>query len=474
VVRKYAVTKILFYLVISLTIYPVIVGVLGINTNTTPFSIYNRNDDGLSRFYSELKDRNYDIKVILSSLKILRSFNKTGLLIIMSPAVKYDLQESLAVLDFLMRGGSVLIVDDFYAANSLLSNVWLLLNLASLFFETDVMFEGFYFNTTAVLMDAESYYKLPSNPIIRNFNDYYGFLAGIDRIITSFPSTISVKLRIKQGGEFKEVITALPALASFMYSSQYSWLETDLKSAYKGTATPDENEWGGVPFAIGLAFELPTGGKFAMITDPDIFSNKLIRLADFDNLRFAISLVNWLTGGQEGALIIFDESHLPHAIYDPFLALSLWFKALTEISSSWIIAPIAPFIAVFVLMGYVPKLSGFKPRFFSRVERNIEASWTRTKIKTYRKSRNFKQACSVLLDYLMYSVIRRYGLKEGDWQEVMRELLHRHADLAEYREDIWNFFEALHKAATGKKKIKEHKFLELVKEYKKISRILLS
>jgi len=341
-------------------------------------------------------------------------------------------------------------------------------------FKEDVIFEGIYFNTTAVLMDVGSYYKTPANPVIVNFNDYYGMLSGkVRKVVTSFPSIISVKIKVEQSGLFNEITTALPPEAGILLSTENSWLETDLRAAYEGDAKPDPWEWGGVAFSLGLAFELPNGGKVMMISDPDIFSNKLVSLDGFDNLEFALSIIKWLMRDVGSKVIFFDEAHLPHAIYDPLLALSIWFKAITEVSSSWIIAPFAPFVSLLILIGYIPQLKGFRPRLFSRVERVLENSWTRSRVRGYRQARNYKQACSILLDFLIYEIIRKYGLKEGDWQEVIRELINRRADLIAYRDKIWNFIKQLHEVSIGKRKIRERDFINLVEESKEVRRILL-
>lgn len=473
--KRYTIIKVLFYLLLVIITYPIIASLLGFSINSTPFSIYNDGNNGLSFLASELDKNGYEVRTILSSLKILRSLNNTGVLAIIAPTIRYDIQEAIAVVDFLNRGGSVLIVDDFYASNTLLQNIWLILSIAQLFIGQDVIFEGIYFNTTAVLMDAGSFYKTPANPVIINFNDYYGILGGnIKRIITSFPSILSLKVLLNINGTRKEIITTLPKDACLLYSTENSWLETNLSSAIRGNAEPDPWEWGGVSFGIALAIELPNGGKLVMISDPDIFSNKLIRMKGFDNLAFALSIMEWLSEGKEKKLILFDEAHLPHMPYDPLLSLSIWFKLITEVSLSWIIAPIIPIVAIITLLGYVPRLKGFRPRLFSRVERVLENSWTKTRIKWYIRSRDFKQACSVIFDYLLYSISKHYGIHEEDWNKLINELISRRTDLAMHKERIINFMNALYEYAAGKRKIKANVFFELLDEYKHIKALILS
>mgnify|MGYP000347787927 CR=1 FL=1 len=211
-----------------------------------------------------------------------------------------------------------------------------------------------------------------------------------------------------------------------------------------------------------------------MISDPDIFSNGLLKLKEFDNLEFALSLIEWLVKDIENPIIIFDEAHLPHIILDPLFGLSLWFRALTEVSSSWIVAPFVPFLFIVILLGYIPRLSKFQPRLFSRVERTTGMSWAKSRIKWYLKLKNYRYAGSILMDSLIKDIVKRYGIREGSWQEIVEELLGRRSDLAAYRSQIWAFMNTLHSIVQKKKKIKREDFLKIIDEYKKIRELLLS
>ena len=472
--KKYTLLKLIFWIVLLLTIYPITVGSFALNTLSPPFSIFNTRNDGLSKFAGLLNENGYRVQVISSSLKILRSVNETSLLIIIAPSLRYDIQEAIALIDYMMRGGSVLIVDDFYAANSLLENMWMMMRFAANFVGENANFGGLYFNTSAVLMDVGSYEKNPANVIVRRFNDYYGILSDVDSVITSFPSIITIKLYIKTDErKIREIVAPLPSQVGFMISTGYSWLETNLSSALRGEAAPDPWEWGGVSFSLGFIIDLPFGSRFAMISDPDIFSNKLISLKEHDNAKFAISLIKWLVKDSPNALILFDEAHLPHPIYDPLLGLSMWFRLLSEASSSWILAPIMPLLIIFILIGYIPRLSKFKPRLLSRVERVTERSWLRARIRWYKQARNYRYAASVLIDYLIQSVVAKYGLKSGEWEDVLGELLERHADLLSHKQKIMELMYKLQEISLGKKKISDKQFVEIVDKYLEIKQMLL-
>ena len=107
----------------------------------TPFSIYNEDWNGLSEFREIIEemypeDRDGDgypdsIKTIISSINAVnRLENETGILVIMGPSVHYDISEAVALVLFIMNGGTVLIADDFGTANDLLRGLNTLIRAA--------------------------------------------------------------------------------------------------------------------------------------------------------------------------------------------------------------------------------------------------------------------------------------------------------------------------------------------------------
>jgi len=466
--------KLILVLGIVFSIYPVMFGYFNLAVGSAPFSILNKGDNGLSLLRDALERKGFETKVIISSLNILRSLNETSLLIIMAPTLPFTIEETLTILDFILRGGSLLIVDDFSQANSLLRNLWSVITLSQeiLGGKENVIFEGIYFNSTATLIDVENFYKTPTNPVITRFNDIYGILSpNVRRIVTSFPSTLSIKVRIKQNNEWISLIAAIPGSIGFLASSSKSWLETNLSSAIEGTMTPDPWEWGGVSFSLGLVLELPTGSRLALISDPDIFSNKLVMLDDYDNMNFALDLIKWLLKNQKGK-IFFDESHLPHAIHDPLFGLSIIYKAITFLSYSWIVAPVIPLSIVITLLGYVPKKTRFRPRLLSKVERILGTQWLSSRLEWYKRSRNYNHMALILLNSLRQEIRRVYGIWKEDLEEMLQELFTRQPEIAKYSKEIEFTFKTLDLIVRGRQKINDEKFLVLVDKVRKIRGIL--
>lgn len=463
--------KIILYLALIFSIYPLIAGALNITTGSAPYSIYNEGSTGLSSLRSELINSGYSLKVIVSSLKALEKINSTGLLVIVGPTRDYDFQEIANLAKFLMRGGSILIADDFGKANSLLKIIWTTINLGLELVGQESQIRGVYFNTTAVLMDTGSFQKNPAAPVITNFADTYGILPPtVNRILTNFPATISMEVYDTESKKTYDV--PLPAVASLIYSTPYSWLETNLTSVVKGQATPDPWEWGGISFSVGAVLPLIGNGKLALISDPDIFANQQINNPNFDNLDFALGLIGWLTSGEK--TIIFDEAHLAHLPSDPLFGIGLWYMILVEASSSWVIAPLLPILLFIILTGYLPRGETFKPILFSHVKRVKPNSWFESKLRWYKRTRNYKSALTALMNHILSEISKKYGVSGENWNEILNNLLSRRPDISANRNEIFGFFEEVTHLVDKKKRIKEEVFTRLVEEFHRISEILLS
>ncbi len=91
------------------------------------FSIYNNGDEGLSFFRNELElektgsgTSKYNVTNIVSNLNALNRFNGSGVLMVIGPSAPYDETEFFSLLLFLLRGGSLVIADDFGTGNQIL------------------------------------------------------------------------------------------------------------------------------------------------------------------------------------------------------------------------------------------------------------------------------------------------------------------------------------------------------------------
>ncbi|MFW9928303.1 MAG: hypothetical protein ACFFD1_02820, partial [Candidatus Thorarchaeota archaeon] len=126
---------VLLFIVLTL---PFFLALLPQNVNATPFSIYNTGWDGLSEFKSLINDVDSTVHVetLIGSTNALNRLNtsigaESGTLVIMGPKVSYDPTEAIAILLYLLKGGRLVIADDFGTANDILSYFSLILEAIS-------------------------------------------------------------------------------------------------------------------------------------------------------------------------------------------------------------------------------------------------------------------------------------------------------------------------------------------------------
>lgn len=103
---------------------PIFLSYVGDSNET--FSIYNSGPDGLSVFRNELElqtnggQQKYNVSNLVSNLNALNRFNDSGVLMVIGPSAQYDETEFFSLLLFLLRGGSLVIADDFGTGNDIL------------------------------------------------------------------------------------------------------------------------------------------------------------------------------------------------------------------------------------------------------------------------------------------------------------------------------------------------------------------
>ncbi|MGQ4892197.1 MAG: hypothetical protein ACP6IP_06875 [Candidatus Njordarchaeia archaeon] len=467
--KSKTILKVLAYIALIFSLYSLSISMVGLTNDSAPYSILNTNSDGLSETAKILKQMGLETKIITSSLKSLSRINESALLVIMAPSLPYDIEESINLLHFMLTGGSILIVDDFGRANTLLNNIWEIISMGTMFMgNNQSAFKGIYFNTTAIVADAANYYITPINPVITSFSDQYGITQGIHKILTLSPASLSIKVTINGEDTF------VPMPYGLLQSSRYSWLETNISEALNGNLSPDPWEWGGLPFSLGLAFSFGNN-KIALISDPDIFSNKALKIAKeegYDNIKFVQSLFKWLTSPNI-KLVIFDESHSAHLPTDAIYGLSLWLKILSEASSSWYIGPILPIFLFSIITGYLPKERPTSTILMSKVERVTEESPFKRRLKWYKKSKDYKNAVNLSVKYLLFEIGKKYGVRDDDLGVVFRQLLVINREFSKYSELFDSFAQEVKLIEEGKKKLKKEKdFVALMEKFMDIKRAL--
>jgi hypothetical protein len=160
---------------------------------------------------------------------------------------------------------------------------------------------------------------------------------------------------------------------------------------------------GSFPVIASASYE---NGTIILISDPSIFNNDMINRAD--NLRFAVNLVNWAADYNTSTLIIFDEGHRMDVAASTFF-FGVILGEVNWISSNWLIAPIYPLIAVYLVKSWLPKKE--RKKIVYEEEPGFKSAF-RSKIDWYRISQNYNKALEVLFKKLKKDLLKTYNLKE--------------------------------------------------------------
>ena len=267
-ISRTALIYLTLFIVLSM---PFFLALIPQNFNNTEFSIYNQNWDGLSEFRS-LINNNYpqvQIKTLIGSANVLNRLNQSigtdaGTLIIMGPKIHYDPFEAIAILLYAIKGGRVVIADDFGTSNDILNYFSMLIDFLSnnvLNGNTNVFglpttsqtlsqsvctppkanpfpIVGIAINQS-VLIDTQNYYKSPVQPVFTppptstitgtTYTPIAPWLtdlvAGVSSVIGNYAATISMK--VKYPVNFTDNNTGVT-----IDSNQYFALTSQQKCAY--------------------------------------------------------------------------------------------------------------------------------------------------------------------------------------------------------------------------------------------------
>lgn len=442
----------------------------------TPYSVTSKSDNGLSKFREIVEGQGYKTELIVTDPESAINIGSRIVYVIVGPALKYDEQSALTLLSLLGNGSSILIVDDFGRANSLLYWIWTMFPSGEIArallggeIDSGATIESFmlYFNTSAVVMDAGSYWSNPAYVVIRNFNDYSNVLSSdVQAVLTKFAASLSIDMTIKYAdGTKKRYIVPLPSEVGFMLTTPFSWLETDIDSIMDGEATPDNNEWGGISFSIGITFEVPNGGRVAIIGDPDIFTNEVLDIAateGFDNREFIIDLIDWLSFSSKSRIIVFDESRKSFTPDNPLFGLALTMKVVTSFTRYWIIAPLIPIIFILFFIYYLPRRFKRELRIFKPTTKKVGTSPYYGRYLWYMYRGGYREAFKVIMDNLRRSIKFRLGIPQEKWEDILEALTKRRPDLSRDVERLKIIVELWFDIIRGKKvKVSPDEYLEI-------------
>lgn len=471
---------------------PIILSVTRIGAEETrQFSIYNTNWDGTSILKENLESEGYEFQPVVSTLNTLTRIDNLGVLALVGPTIFFDPTETAALAYFIMRGGSVLIADDFGSANDILG----LINAIIAPFIDSIDLSGMGIGgiplqglriTNSLLMDYGSYYLSPVMPVITTFLSAPGLpsISGVTQIITSYPSAMSFLAYDQETDSTRWIpsfsIGGVPIPSGIAVSTSDSWLEEDVEKARKGEFYPDEDEWRGVPFSIMVP--MPLGavglGNILICTDPSIFINELMSMSQYDNAQYASNLFAWLDINGSRT-IFYDEGHLSPSIgraalsiFDPFSYVSMYLRYINSFTMFPLLAPFFPIIALIFLKRYYPKSRSASPLLMTKIKQKRSRSFFAAKMAWYVNYEQYDKALNVLYKRLKRRLDKKFtcGL-DINFTQIVDLLEEQYPGKFNYIHLSKNL-KSIEQFTEKKKKITEEDFLALVLEMKNIEEII--
>ncbi|MCR8433207.1 MAG: DUF4350 domain-containing protein [Crenarchaeota archaeon] len=449
------------------------------NYVSTPYSLISTAKNGLSELRKILRDNGFETSVIISDPEAAMNLNEPLVYVIIGPTLDYDMQSLITLLYLLQNGSSLMIVDDFGRANSIIDAFFSLLNPNEMFqfifghkpADANVTKLRLYINTSVVVLDASSYWKNPANIIVEDFDRSLGiFSPNVQRILARFASTFFIDVELSYiNGSKKRYNVPIPSELGIMRTTQYSWLETDLKSIIEGTARPDYTEFGGVPFTIGLTFTIG-GSRIMIISDPDIFTNEAFEISQksgFDNRAFALDVFRWLSDGKR-RIVLFDESRKGITPENPLFGIAVSVKAISFISRYWIIAPLIPLIFTLFFAAYIPRQFKEEVKIFkvTRKREGIPPYYGRYLWYMYKGG--LEEAFKIIVGDLKQAIKLKTGTTETEWDRILEHLKRVRPDLSNLTDqlgEITKIWDLMMKGKRVKLRITDYtKMFELIKQ----------
>jgi hypothetical protein len=280
----------------------------GFTERTTQLSAYSDKWNDMSEYRSDIQKAGYNTASIVSSPTMLAEIDDPGSALFIAVGIEraYTITEARTIYEFVQKGGTAIIADDYGFANSL---------------------SEFYFKVEFIghrLWDAEyernpqfiKIYIDPTSTAIFNFDG---------NIMMNNPTAL-------KSGSGKVAM-----------STNLSWVDMDDDEAQ----SIDEISQ---PHPVIVEKELDEG-KIIFISDSSVFINDMWGRAD--NARFGVELVQYLL--ESGGTVIFDESrHIRENPVDS--ARQSGYEALviltTDESLRWLTAIIAILILGLLVISY--------------------------------------------------------------------------------------------------------------------------
>lgn len=439
---------------------PILLSVTGVGgVDTLPFSIYNTSSypgDGCSELANTLRNDGYEINPLISSLSVVNGIPQNSVLCIIGPTHFFSIIESSALIDFFLNGGSLLLADDFGSGNTLLDGLALLLGdywpseMQGLMRVSSIGFNR------GLLLDADNNDNgRPLLPVITSFNDGGQIFSSSHRVVMNFATGL------------KGVNPGL-ALAS---SSANSWIVAgDVLTAIEHGMDPSYIAFNATrgdqagPFALLAELRLSNStGSIMFLSDPSIFINNMIDRGT--NRLFTSELFSYLASRSNANTIIIDHNHLGWPASAPVLYVGLMLGQITYVSTNWLLAPLAPLLAIWMVRRYLPVVKPEKQKPKEVYRLRGQTLFTKS-LHDYINKQHYDEALQVIYGKLKRDLRRRHGLRVFDVPRLLVSVSRTRQphDIARLTDD----FEALEKAVGESRSINREQFLDL---FFKIERI---
>ncbi|MFX1278295.1 MAG: hypothetical protein ACFFA3_02690 [Promethearchaeota archaeon] len=361
----------LFLIIFVFSFIPILSPIIDKGENTQHFSIYNDRWNGCSEFKAKIESEGYDVMTVQSSLsateRAAEQLDKSILLVLMGPNQFYDpIFEVPFFINFLNNSNSLLICHDHGSTSTLL---WEIL-IASVF--NPAVSVPLTIFPNGVLRDNASYDTTPEFPVITNFGTHptRSYPNPISKVILSRASCAVGGEFITQFGWTSVGETTISGFIDKDGNKRYNSPEDDLNLGFMsiidlGFPLPERFPLGGYAQQVFLAHEM--GGidqpRIFVTADASMFNNELIDDPAYDNMDFAVNIIEWLTFVNDGRskdewIIVFDEAHIRPEYSRDLTSAGIFgyiMQYIVHLSTNPITAWIYPVLAFYTLRKYLPK-----------------------------------------------------------------------------------------------------------------------
>jgi hypothetical protein len=255
----------LYYLVaVAVVAVAVVLSAPILTSSKEDFSTYNTDWNGCS-WLKESAKQNYSVADVFSLTDSLKG-KERGVVILLNPnkSVSVSDDDVAALQRFVQNGGSLFIANDFGKGNDVLNRMGV--GRAVIF-------------NTSLLYDNSSYWAGGEYPVISMFSPNSSFTSNITRLYFNYGTALDVK---------DNSVTVLAKSSSSSY----------FVAPGQGNVSQGEKPV--------LAYVDYGKGKVVLLSDPSVFINSMDMV---DNKKLFNNVVATLVGGDNGAQVLFDESH---------------------------------------------------------------------------------------------------------------------------------------------------------------------